>query len=558
MQQLISQHNKKNSIELTGNPFVDTGIAVIAALNDCSAIEDLTLRKMKNVHGNGTKLARNNMRLRSNYMVFVNSVSMNPIVKDSNLRAKNYAKITTAILNNIGHEEIHELCDFCGNQDSVDLDKLFHRAFRDKKKDKKKKTKKKTDKNLKEHYIGRDWFPLAGSIGSDAQALPGGSRSLNICAKCLFAVQYLPQGVILIKGLLTIFQSTSTTFWYQWVKSLVKDISSRLSVRSEDKIETIGKKEGSGVAVNRLLAIMKSGIRVDPNTSLTMWLFSNLGNKADCQLDTIPNFSLNFLHKAAKYGLDSEIKGLMVKDKEKKTSFKKSFLNCITKKLDYLPLYPSKKFSREGATLELFLLYQTHIRNYPAKTLHTAYKIAQYVKSKIDPEKDKGLGIDIHREIKKQNTVKKRIIEMAEGGSVTFDEYYDLFVVPHLGNPWQLIRYYMLSDIADFKTIEEEADNDKLNNNQEYKNRVITIGTAIFNSYIERRGRERLIRDVLGGLAHGRIHANWLRNQFKRLAEENEDFDYDANWKALCINKQGEESVYEVLYLFRLLFTTLL
>ena len=60
----------------------------------------------------------------------------------------------------------------------------------------------------------------------------------------------------------------------------------------------------------------------------------------------------------------------------------------------------------------------------------------------------------------------------------------------------------MLSDIAGFKTI-EEADNDKLNNNQEFKNRVITIGTAIFNSYIERRGRERLIRGVLGGLAHG-------------------------------------------------------
>jgi hypothetical protein len=177
---------------------------------------------MRKVHGDGTKLARNNMRLSSNYMVFVNSISMNPSVKDSKLRAKNYAKITTAILNNIAHEEIHELCDFCGNQDSVDLDKLFHRAFGDKKKDNKKKTKNTTDKNNnkpQEHYVGRDWFPLAGSIGSDAQALPGGSRSLNICAKCLFAVQYLPQGVILIKGLLTIFQSTSTTFWYQWVES---------------------------------------------------------------------------------------------------------------------------------------------------------------------------------------------------------------------------------------------------------------------------------------------------------------------------------------------------
>jgi hypothetical protein len=151
---------------------------------------------------------------------------------------------------------------------------------------------------------------------------------------------------------------------------------------------------------------------------------------------------------------------------------------------------------------------------------------------------------------------------MAKRGSITFDEYYDLFVVSHRGNPWQLVRYYMLSNnmlsnIANFNTIEEVV-NDKLNNNQEYKNRVITIGTAIFNSYIKRRGRERLIRDVLGEMSHGRIHANWLRNQFKRLSEENEDFDYNTNWNALCINKQGGEYVYDVLYLFRFLFTTLL
>ena len=57
MERLISQQHSKNSIELTGNPFVDTGLAIIAALNDCNTIEELTLRKMKNVHGDGDKLS---------------------------------------------------------------------------------------------------------------------------------------------------------------------------------------------------------------------------------------------------------------------------------------------------------------------------------------------------------------------------------------------------------------------------------------------------------------------------------------------------------------------
>jgi hypothetical protein len=77
--------------------------------------------------------------------------------------------------------------------------------------------------------------------------------SLNICAKCLFAVQYLPHGVFLMKEKLTIFQSTSTLFWYKLVKRITSEIRKRLSVKG-DKIETIGSKKdkesGNGVAVS--------------------------------------------------------------------------------------------------------------------------------------------------------------------------------------------------------------------------------------------------------------------------------------------------------------------
>ena len=32
------------------------------------------------------------------------------------------------------------------------------------------------------------------------------------------------------------------------------------------------------------------------STSLPRWLFSNTGNEADCQLEKIHNYTLNFLH----------------------------------------------------------------------------------------------------------------------------------------------------------------------------------------------------------------------------------------------------------------------
>lgn len=552
MQQLISQHKQQtiNKIELTGNPFVDNGLAIIAALCKCENIEDLTLRKMKNFHGKGIQLARNNMKLRANYMVFINSITMQPSYSEKD-KIKKYAKMTSAILNNIGHEEINEFCDFCGNTYSTDLTKLFHDNIKVKKKKVDKTNKRKTKPaEPMQHYLGRDWFPFTGSMGSDAQALPGASRSLNSCAKCLFAVQYLPQASILVNKLLALFQSTSTAFWYEWVTNLTAATRKQLAIQGGNKIETEGKKEGSGAAVNRLLEVMRNSKRYDPNASMIMYQYSN-GKGADLKKQLIPNVALNFLHEATTEDIDDDIKQLLYK--EGKTSYRYSFLNCIAEQQDYYSLYPSKKLNRDGASPELFLLYQRYILKYPVNSLNTAYKIAQYLKSKIDIEK---IVVDIQRNHKKQTTVRKWITDMAEQGFITFDEYYDLFIRSPLDrrNPWWLVKYYMLSDKpTEFKT---SAVTTKNSYNLEYKDRVIKVGTAIFSTYIAEKGRPRLVK-LLNKFARGDIHRNWLITQFEKLADENKEFDYSDNWKALCINKQGEEDIYQLLYLLRLLLTSL-
>src|SRR5919197_6531208 len=167
--------------------------------------------------------------------------------------------------------------------------------------------------------------------------------------------------------------------------------------------------------------------RYDPNTSMIMYRYSNNGNNADLKKQRIPNFALNFLHEAAVRGLDKDISKLTYLEDEK-TSYKYSFLNCIAEQQDYL-LYRSLKDDsgnnnrRIGATPQLFLLYQTYILKYPVKSLQTAYKITEYMKSKVDIKK---LAVNIQRDIKKQNTVKKWIISMASEGLVTFEEHYGL------------------------------------------------------------------------------------------------------------------------------------
>lgn len=74
MAQVLTKTKKGGGLGLTSNPFVDNGLAVIAALCDCERIEDLTLAKVRSMHRKGEELASANTRLSgANYMVFVNS-----------------------------------------------------------------------------------------------------------------------------------------------------------------------------------------------------------------------------------------------------------------------------------------------------------------------------------------------------------------------------------------------------------------------------------------------------------------------------------------------------
>src|SRR5262249_14307095 len=128
-----------------------------------------------------------------------------PSIKDKEKRGSTYRSILNNLLNKIGNGDLPYRCEACGVLWSVNFDALCKTALAE------------TGKE-ESRFVGRDWFPLSGSLGSDAQALPGASRPVHLCAKCLFAVHYLPLGLILLDGQLAVFQSTSVEFWYDLVR----------------------------------------------------------------------------------------------------------------------------------------------------------------------------------------------------------------------------------------------------------------------------------------------------------------------------------------------------
>lgn len=522
-------------ISLTGNPFVDTGLAVLASLSSCKSIDDLTLDQMKKVHGNGEELARWNSKLKSTSMIFtIDSLATHPGIKPLERKMKFYSQITTAILNSIDHEDVHERCESCGNEFSLNLDELIRRTlvplgYKD-----------------KMWFVGRDWFPLAGSMGSDAQALPAASRSPNLCAKCLFAVHYLPEGIMLMDGRLAVFQSTSRTLWYSYVRSIVEEVRNRIQASN---FETLGRKEGNATVVRKTLDVMKDLRKLDSGVSLFIWKFSNSGQNPDCSIEEIPNQALQFLFEVNINIGREDIIRLVSRDRKPEYSL----LNCITKGTDYQPLYPLMKY--EGASPEFFSLYQTRVRKVPELVLNIACKIAKYIEDTIsDKKRFETFRKDLYRDLSKRNQIRKYIADMVREEILTFKEYSALFSIDidfkirTNNNAWKYIYYYMYH-------IENSDKEEKTVGTFEEDNRLLLyIASTIYDTEMKDRGHNRFEKDILDRFTNNKITSSWLRRQFLKNAESNEGFTYE-NWKVLCLNDQGKESVYELLFRLRLIWT---
>ncbi|HEX7359073.1 MAG TPA: hypothetical protein VF283_01140, partial [Bryobacteraceae bacterium] len=268
-------------MELTGNPFVDTGFMVLAALAGKERVLDLSFREIRTVFGDGRPLARDNQRLKCFTMVFgTNGPLTQPAYKKAGKNVEIYLSILRQLLDWAEKEgRTGPRCDLTG----IPTDFAFHAVC----------AKALKDSGLpvpEEKWLGRDFVPLGGSLGNDAQALPSASRPLHVSALALFALQYLPLGVFLFKGRLACYQSTADVLLTALVNQVVQENKGRLSL---DGAEILGKGQGTGILLDFLLRHfehLQEAVADDAlpaNTELVLWLFSNSGTGADCATELV-------------------------------------------------------------------------------------------------------------------------------------------------------------------------------------------------------------------------------------------------------------------------------
>ena len=358
----------------TGNPFVDTGLGVLVAKAreagwGGETIQDLTSDTLEQAIGDGKWLAKTNRRLKAFSMVVGNNSPLTNTSSNPSLRKQNRGRLDPeddrgfqeyiAIVQGLVNEAITPLCDAgnlcesCGMRPQTQVLAAYGKE------------------------IGRDWFPLAGSLGSDAQALPASSRALKTCSLCLLAIQLLPLGVMLLHGKLACFQSTSWEMTQLLIEDIYRETQAMLAATaSNEKLAALGAKGGTTPTAIRLLRLFenlqinKRMMELPALVTMNVWLFSNSGTGADCDMIEIPNNGLVFLWEAARR-FRAEVEALLRRESKKPDD---QLLECIRQQRDYDLLYPTK--GKGPASQALFAFYQTQVLESPPQALHVAEKVA--------------------------------------------------------------------------------------------------------------------------------------------------------------------------------------
>ena len=558
-------------IRLCGNPFVDTGLAVIAARSELDSIDELTLKHLKAIHNDGEWLAKEVQELKCFTMIFTRNALLTQYPKNDKKglkerRVKMHAAITTELLKTIGNETIDEYCEACGNDKTTDLSSLVNHALS------------KFDEEPRERFVGRDWFPLAGSMGSDAQAMQSASKAPRLCAKCLFAVQYLPLGVRLFGRELAVFQCTNSQFWYALVRGIARAIREQIS----NGLRTIyGSKEGRRGLAKQLLDVFtdmqtKMHLQVLPkDTRLYAWRFAN-STAPNIEIDEIPNHALQFLWKAAhELDLNQEIRKMLTQER---LSEDRSFFTSIVRRTDYSGLYPGrmgKEREYEGASPSLFFLYQTEVVGRSSECLRAANQVAQACLKLLKESNVKGDTLktrtqsrivnerttrrEAFHDPKTRSMFKKVMLNEARYGGFGLDQYSEIFPYSSSGvtvsfEGWDVIRYYFGRaarqtpiEISGTKPSSKSPNFHTLQNVKFY-------AAQIYYLYERKWGLERFERDILSLSYTGKMSIGWLRAQFLALARTSEGFSY-SEWKSLCYGEQGKPTIYELMFQFRLLWS---
>jgi CRISPR-associated protein Cst1 len=257
--------NEKPIWRPTGNPFVDMGQEMMAALTRVDHPEELTIEAVEPLLLRLVDLYFQQTWNKTMYSIFPNSPLTNAATKHPQQTYLDLLKHWLSLATHPRSDSITDTaCSACGNYAQLSLSRTF--------------------------------FPMADAESGNFQSY--NSAGVPFCGACALAVQFMPLGLAKVGGKLALPQFSDSLAQYNWSEWCWKQ-----TLVSEVTDATGPVDAGTARAVNAFFALIERLLkelvnREIPDSSITLYLFTNYNQGPDVELHYLPTEVFRFIKQA--------------------------------------------------------------------------------------------------------------------------------------------------------------------------------------------------------------------------------------------------------------------
>lgn len=507
----------------TGNALLNNALQTIEILGEVDCVSEITPQLLEKLYVD-KHLLEANLCLKSYSMIFTRN---GPLHNDAEFGRKIYSGLMREIIRSC-ETEGDRICEISGLRFHTSFSDIYRKVLVDINYPLNKK---------KDVSINRAWFPLIGSLGSDAQALPRAKFAVNIHPICLVIMQFLPLSAVLYKGGILLMDCANFQFSKDFIKGNVEDVASRIAITGNGDHVKVSEAEKAKDEHKKYSHYLLIAISIWQNkeydsedcVDLNLWSFSNSGAGARTSIDRIPNSLIRKLKKMLSPYLETEVRAILSDPNRGNL-----FLDCLEKDRDCYVLYPALKY--EGVSLRLFEKY--HELTGRDRQLKYARYIAglMFSASYTKEETKLQLKTDAYADVDYKTIVLKELVKAAEQGKWSIDAHLAILEAPdelpvnaYFGGVLKCIHFYLqwyrrekklpLLDLGDVPKANSVAAH------------VLGLFTHMINKEEEAK-RKKIIKDILTPRENSSVRFDMILVRAKEQLPINRLIPilYNANW----------------------------